>query len=155
MWKNILNKLNGKSLIPEPSVTSESLNLFTDASLQGFGGFFNGYWFSHPRPATANHHISVLELFAVLAAVSTWSIQLSNRQIIIFTDNEPIVSMWKSGSSKDKAIMALVRELFFTSTNHNISVTFRHIPGTNNVYADLLSCLQVERFMSIFLDCFP
>ena len=63
MWIFFLNKWNGKSLVPEPSVTSESLNLFTDASLQGLGGFFNGYWFSHPRPATENHHISVLELF--------------------------------------------------------------------------------------------
>ena len=51
--------------------------------------------------------------------------------------------------------MTLVRELFFISTKHNISVTFIHIPEKQNIYADLLSRLQVESFRSICPDCFP
>ena len=74
-------------------------------------------------------------------------------QIIVNTDNEPIVNIWNS--SKDEAIMTLVRELFFISTKHIISVTFIHIPGKQNIHADLLSRLQVESFRSICPDCFP
>ena len=156
MWRIFLDSWDGQSFIPEPPVTSSTLELFTDASLRGFGAFFKGNWFSIPCPSLApKTHISFLEFFAVFAAISTWCNYLANKQIIVFTDNEAIVAIWASGSSKDKPIMALVRELFFISTKYNISVTFKHIPGTSNVYADLLSRLQVMEFKSACPESSP
>lgn len=67
--------------------------------------------------------------------------------IIIYSDNAAIVQVWDSGSSRDKSIMKLVRLLFFHCVDFNISLTLMHLPGCRNVYADLLSRLQVPRFL--------
>lgn len=150
-----LTSWNGQSFIPEPPVTSLALELFTDASQLGYGGFFKGQWFSEPWPSHPDRHIACLEFFAVFTAVSTWSYKLSNKQIVVFTDNESIVFIWESGTTKDKPTMILVRELFFVSTKHNIHIVFRHIPGVINVYADLLSRLQVQEFKSACPESSP
>lgn len=154
VWGMFLTSWNGQSFIPEPPVTSLALELFTDASQLGYGGFFKGQWFSEPWPSHPDRHIACLEFFAVFTAVSTWSYKLSNKQIV-FTDNESIVFIWESGTTKDKPTMILVRELFFVSTKHNIHIIFRHIPGVINVYADLLSRLQVQEFKSACPESSP
>ena len=155
MWSNFLQSWNGSSFLPEPPVTAESLSLFTDASFTGFGGFFQGQWISQPWPFDVSQvtHISFLELFAVFATVSTFSELLVNKHFVIFTDNEAIVSVWSTGSSKDKQIMALVREMFFLCTQFNLTIRFRHVPGVQNTFADLLSRLQVDAFKSICPGC--
>ena len=131
------------------------LHFSLDASFLGLGGFFQGQWLSHPWPYDMSDitHIAVLELFAVFATIATFETSLVNKQIIMFTDNEAIVTIWSSGTSKDKQLMALVRELFFLTVRNNISVRFQHVPGRSNSFADLLSRLQVEAFKSICPGC--
>ena len=138
-----------------PPVTTPSLDLSTDASFLGFGAFFQGHWFSLPWPSPpAQHkgnpiHIAILELFAIYAALSCWKQSFIQQQVVIFTDNETIVSVWSSGTSKDSRMMCIVRALFFLATNINASFTFQHVPGKDNTYSDLLSRLQVAKFRSI------
>ncbi|XP_066928229.1 uncharacterized protein [Clytia hemisphaerica] len=157
MWAEFLSSWNGVSFLPEPAVTSDFIALFTDAYFLGLGGFFQGQWLSHPWPYDMSNltHIAVLELFAVFATISAFAIPLTNKQITMFTDNEAIVAIWSSGTSNDKQLMALVKELFFLTARHNISVRFLHVPGRRNTFADLLSRLQVEAFKSICPDCSP
>ncbi|XP_066928822.1 uncharacterized protein [Clytia hemisphaerica] len=157
MWSQFLISWNGTSFLPDPPITAESISLFTDASFKGLGVYFQGQWISHAWPFDLNDltHIAVLELFAVFAALSTFGDSLVNQQIIIFTDNESIISVWSSGSSKDTQIMAIIRELFFLTTRLNLSVRFQHVPGVKNVFADLLSRLQVDAFKSICPGCSP
>ena len=45
-------------------------------------------------------------------AVKIWGPLLRNRQVVVYTDNESIVSFWGSWSSCDGAIMSLVCSLF-------------------------------------------
>ncbi len=150
MWSVFLESWNGCALFQEPTTSSAVLGLFTDVSGVGFGAFFNNQWFSYSWPSnTTGVNIALLELFAVFAAVSTWSSELCNRSICVYTDNEAIVSIWAAGTSRDKAISALLRLMFFLCTGSNISLSFRHVPGVDNVYADLLSRLQVDRFLSL------
>eukprot|EP00111_Clytia_hemisphaerica_P017124 TCONS_00050701-protein len=155
MWFTFLKSWNGKSFMLSPIVTSRSLSLSTDASFLGYGSFFQGHWFSLPWPSsTAQHkgqpiHIAIRELFAIYAALTCWRRFFSNQQILIFTDNESIVSVWASGTSKDPRIMCIVRALFFLSVDINASFTFQHVAGKDNTFSDLLSRLQVEKFRSI------
>ena len=150
MWFVFLDSWNGSAFLQERAVSSSDLDLFTDASGLGLGAFFQGAWVSEPWPfSTVGINIALLELFAVFTAISCWSSALTNKHIIILTDNEAIVAIWASGSSRDKQIMALVRALFFLCTNLNLSIVFKHLPGVLNPYADHLSRLQVERFLSI------
>ena len=150
MWFDLLKSWNGVSVFQSSPVSASDLRLFTDASFLGMGGYFNGSWFSSPWIFDiSNLHISILELFSVYSAVLTWGESLRNQQVIIFTDNEAIVKVWESGSSKDENIMVLVRSLFFACVHLNLSVFLKHLPGHRNVFADLLSRLQVRKFLTL------
>ena len=156
MWAQFLNLWNGRSFMLDPPLSSDSIDLYSDASFSGLGAYFQGQWISYAWPVdVSKFHISILELFAVFAAVSTWGDSLSRKQITVFTDNEAIVSVWSTGSSRDPAIMTLVRSLFFLSVKCNLALTFQHVPGVFNVYADLLSRLQVDAFKSACQQASP
>ena len=146
-WHHFISSWNGISIIQDQYVDAEQINLFTDASNLGFGAVFGNFWFSKAWPPEfKSHHINVKELFAIVAAIFTWGHRLHNKQIILYTDNLSICAVWKSTSSKDSDLMFYIRHLFFFCANRNINLLVKHIPGHDNVYADLLSRLQVHQF---------
>ena len=150
MWSLLLRFWNGVSVFQDRPVSSLELNLFTDASFKGFGAYFDGEWLSSSWQCDISpFHIGVLELFAVYCAIVAWRDQLRNRQIVIFSDNEGNVKVWETGSSKDPYIMRLIRLLFFHCVEFNITVSLKHVAGSHNLYADLLSRLQVSRFLEL------
>ena len=71
------------------------------------------------------------------------------RQIVVYTENESIVSISNSGSSRDNIIMSLVCSLFFLSVEFNNNIILKHVPGRKNIFSDLLSLLQVRRFLAL------
>ena len=72
-------------------MTSRALQLFTDASSLGFGAVYVDRWVSVAWPQSDSvYDINFLELFSVVAAVLTWGARWSNKQILIYTDNEAI-----------------------------------------------------------------
>ena len=146
-WADFVVSWNGVSVIQQAPVPSTALHLFTDASLVGIGGLYGARWFSAALPPRLRSTpIHVLELFAILASVLLWGPAWRDRHIVFHTDNLAITQVWQSGSSRDPAVMRLVRRLFFFAAQHNIALSFRHIPGSSNVLADLLSRLQVPEF---------
>ena len=146
-WIKFLPSWNGIAIIQETFINSDHINLFTDASGIGIGGFFNGHWFSVSNHQS--HSIAYCELLAIVAAVFVWGSELKNKQIIVFCDNQAVGEIWKSGTCKDPSIMKLVRIMFFELVKHNINLVVQHIPGKLNIYADLLSRLQVQKFKRI------
>ena len=146
-WLQFLPTWNGVAIFQEDVISSESLNLFTDASNTGFGGVFHKEWFTCQWPESfSQFHINMKEAFAIYAAISTWAHLLHNKQILVFCDNLAIVSVWNSGSCKDPNIMKVIRALFFTCASHNINVLTKHIEGKSNNLADALSRSQVQQF---------
>ena len=155
-WLDFLPGWNGVCMMQTDVISSPTLSLFTDASDLGFGALYGVKWFSHPFPAEfCNHHISIRELFAIVAAVYTWGTDWANMQILIFTDNEAITYVWRTGRSKDPVIMRLVRCLFLFTAKHNINILLQHIRGYYNLPADLLSRLQVARFHRVVPSACP
>jgi hypothetical protein len=71
---------------------------------------------------------------------------MANHSILFFTDNEALVHVINKQSCKDKALMFFVRKLVLVCLNHNILFKAKHIPGTYNRLADLLSRFQVQTF---------
>lgn len=147
-WLTFIETWNGRSKIQEPIIDSSSLQLFSDASNLGIGGFFHGRWFSVPWSGE-QLCITYRELVAVKACIATWGQLLRHKQIWMNTDNEAIIYIWSKGSSKDPTIMSVVRSLFSLLVEFNINIMFRHLPGNNNTYADLLSRLQVAEFLQV------
>ncbi len=74
---------------------------------------------------------------------------MSNRSILFFTDNEALVHVINKQSCKDKALMALVRKLVLICLQFNVAFKAKHIPGVNNVLADALPRLQVQKFQQL------
>ena len=67
----------------------------------------------------------------------------------VHCDNQTVVDIWESGTSKSPEIMALVRMLFFCAAHNNFNMCVQHIPGVNNVIADALSRFQQDRFRKL------
>ena len=128
-WVEFLPSWNGIELFQDEFVSSDDIELFTDASGFGLGGYFNGQWFSIPFNNTNSYSIGFLELLAIVITVFCWGDSWHNKQITLFTDNESIVHVWSTGSCKSANIMTLVRLLFFFTAKRNINLMLRHIPG--------------------------
>ena len=157
-WHHFLDKWNGKRFFCIEQVTSTDLSLASDASSFGIGAVCGTAWLSAPLPqAVAQLHINILELFAVFVAVATWGRQWVNKRVLFFSDNMCVVQVASAGTCKDRLMMRILRAMFFFTAQHNIILSFRHLPGSSNVNADLLSRLQVQRFLQLspFADRVP
>ena len=133
-WERFLPEWNGVAMFLDPDWTrANTLNLFTDAfGTSGYGAYSNGSWFRGswlPHQQLGVQSIQWHKLFAIVAAAKAWGPRLAKRRARFLCDNQAIVYAWFGQSSKDVAIMKLLRELFFTAANHNFSVQLVHIAG--------------------------
>ena len=93
---------------------------------------------SHPSSRTAP--FSGNNFFPIALACLLWGHLWSGRKILFHCDNQPVVDMWASGTSRDPNTMHLVRSIFFCGATHNFTV---------NSIADSLSRLQMARFRQL------
>ena len=153
-WLSFLPHWNGIAYFQSQPVSSADLHLYTDASSLGLGGVFGNSWFSVPLtmflditwfPRGEPFDVNFWELLALVVAFFTWEEHFRDRQVIIHTDNLPLVYIWSRGS-RNHTIMRLVRALFMRSARCNANIILQHIPGHVNILADSLSRFQVHRF---------
>ena len=149
VWLSFLSTFNGRSFfLDDRWQNSSKLNLFTDAADGiGFGAIFctefcHGFWPDHWR----YRNIAILEFYPIILSLYLWGHKMANHSILFFTDNEALVYVINKQSCKDKALMFFVRKLVLVCLNHNILFKAKHIPGTYNRLADLLSRFQVQTF---------
>ena len=152
-WHQFLPVWPGTSLFLEEAWTpAPTLHLYTDAAgAIGYGAYFNGAWLSeswlpHQRLNSKGISIAWQELFAIVAAVWTWSKKLQRKKVIIHTDNMSITQAWARTASRDPFIMQLIRILYLLAARGSFLVKLSHIAGVNNVIADSLSRQQFTRF---------
>ena len=82
----------------------------------------------------------------VLLAAVTWGAQWGKKRLLVHCDNQAVVHIWRTGTSKHESLMILVRTLFFTAASHNFTILLHHIQGVNNSMADALSRSEFHRF---------
>ena len=135
---------------------SEQLDWYTDASRNpelGMGGvhereYFITQW--DEKFITKNKpSINYLELFALTCAVYLWLPQHTSQSIIIFCDNESVVHMINTTSSKCKNCMVLIRLIVLQGLIHNTTIQARHVSGKLNKFADYLSRLKYKQFWEL------
>ncbi|XP_078333005.1 uncharacterized protein LOC144625574 [Crassostrea virginica] len=151
-WAIFLKQFNGRGFFPSGvQHTSSSLHLFTDASNKGFGCVFGCKWFYGPFSHDwISYHISVREFLPIVIAFDLWGSLLSNSTVVLHSDNLAVVHVINKTSSRDPALMQLMRRLMVLSLKHNIFFRAQHIQGISNIAADLLSRLQIQEFRSRF-----
>ena len=147
-WSRFSVNWNGKALFLEARwIPAHHLQLYTDASTMiGFDAYWNGAWFSQPRP---QHLMNIKELYANVMVCEVWGRQWKGKRLLFHCDNQAIVQVWESGLSRSSKLMCLVRALLFVATRHNFHVFICHIPGITNSIADSLPRMQMQRFMSL------
>jgi hypothetical protein len=94
------------------------------------------------------------ELFAVVVACRIWGDHFTGRRLMFFCDNQSVVAIVNSGTSKCPQVMCLVRSLFYIAVKFNFDIKLVHVPGIDNRAADMLSRDSVNNFLSEFGDSY-
>ena len=112
-WAVFLDDWNGVSMLDSVVHKTPSATLTSDAS----GRWGCGFQFRWP-PAWEAIHITVKELLPIVVACAVWGHQWRGCTILCRCDNAAVVAILKSGSSKDRVAMHLMRCLFFFTAHY-------------------------------------
>jgi hypothetical protein len=139
---------------PFPMITPgcKKWHLYTDAAASiGYGALLDRKWFcgAWSDPWWSRQNIMLLELYPIWAGLQLWASVFQDCQVVLHTDNEALVSVLAKGSSKLHYANAMLRDICLLSMRMNVTLLPEHVPGRDNILADLLSCLQVQKFLSL------
>ena len=136
--------------------SASELMFYSDASANprlGFGAIFGKNWlFAQWSNGFVEQNwpsIEYLELYALSAAVLTWSHLLENQRIVLFCDNTAMVGMVNSMTSSCKNCMYLLRLITLNNLIHNRRIYAKYISTMDNYLSDALSRLQFTRFWKL------
>ena len=122
----------------DPRPIQDELHL--DACLIDMGGIFVNQCYALPIPNDFHQYTIVhLEMLNIVVALKVWANQWSNKKLRIKCDNMAVVEVLTSGKTKDNILATCARNVWLLCAVFNISIHIEHIPGKQNVIADLLS----------------
>lgn len=148
-WHEFLSSWHGVNfwLFPGMSASSD-LEVTSDAAgALGYGAYFKREWFSGSwRPSQVQQSIAYKELFPIAVAAFVWGPQWFRRHILFRSDNEAVVHMLTSRTSKVPCLMHLLRQLLSAAARFSFTFTAQHVPGVHNSIADALSRFHWQEF---------
>ena len=133
------------ALLPDTAVGS------VDAGPRGWGGQLErqppvaGFW----SAAEAMRHITWRELRAVRLFILAYLERLTGRRLLLHEDNQAVVAVIASLSSRSPEMMAELRELVQLLLLHDISLRATYIRSEDNVVADYFSRIARAREYSL------
>ena len=137
-WITFLPLYNGVSIIPYSHWSNPDSVFSSDACITGCGAYFRGHYFHAEFPKSIQElqlHIIALELLSITVACKIWGKHLRGNKILVFCDNTTSVTVLNSGRTKDEFLL----EICYITSLCEFSVKAKHIEGTYNRTADLLS----------------
>ena len=75
--------------------------------------------------------------------------------MVIHSDNQAVVHVVNSGYSKDKELMHLIRCMFFFRAYWGFKLIADHVPGEQNVAADVISRNNLSLFSQVLPEASP
>ncbi|XP_070181208.1 uncharacterized protein [Littorina saxatilis] len=127
----------GVPIVPPPPQN----NLFTDASLSGWGAHLadqtaSGVW----NVSQTSWHINVLELEAVALGLRAFLPLLEDSHVKVHTDNMTVAAyLNRQGGTRSQVLSDSACRLLTWCSLHNILLSVVYLKGTLNVLADALS----------------
>lgn len=155
VWRDFLQRYNGRTCCQELELSSGEIELFTDAAgSAGFGAILGLEWCAEAWPPAWKDigfckNLALLELFPIIVAVEIWGEQLVNRRICFWSDNMAVVHCISRLTSSSPPVLALLRHLVLRCLQRNIWFRARHVPGVNNSVADALSRFRWQEFREL------
>ena len=147
-WRCFVEHWNGVELIQGPKL-DQGLEFTSDASGSwGCGASYGNQWFQYSWDAKAQLlHIAVKELVPIVMAAAVWGHNWKGSSITCYCDNQTVVAVMNSRSSRDRHLMHLLRCLFFYEARGQFKLLCSHIPGIHNGRADDLSRNNLSAFL--------
>ena len=134
-------------LFPGMSAPTDVVVTSDAAGSLGFCAYFNTEWFSGAWvPSQADQSIASKELFPVVVASHVWGSQWFRRHVLFRSDNEAVVHILLSRTSKVPCNMRLLGLLPSAAARFNFTFTSQHIPDIHNNIADALSSFHWQDF---------
>ena len=93
-----------------------------------------------------NESIAYKEFFPIAIAAHTWGFKWSRKHILFHSDNEAVVHILNSRTSKIPSIMHLMRSLLISAECFHFSFSAQHLLGVHNEVADALSRFNWQMF---------
>lgn len=158
MWLKFLQDFNGVRLIHESEwLSSDNIELYTDSSGNrelGCGAYCQGHWSYWSWPlgweSSIFKEMSFLELVPILLAMYLWGKKyFANKKIMMYIDNNALVSIVNRQTSKSKRVMVLLRKLVLLLLRNDIMFKAQHILGKKNNIADSISRKQFHHFRQL------
>ena len=156
MWLEFLDNHNGVSIFKDAQWYSKGdYELFTDsAASKGMAIYMNGKWAQarwgeNFKNECKNNNITFLEYFPILVSIHIFEKTLANKKILFHCDNEAVVEIINSQSSKCPRVMDLVRPFVLKCLQLNTIIKAQHIKGTENSIADAISRFNMQLFREL------
>ena len=130
---------------------------FSDASGSwGCGAYSGQSWFQLAwTPKTTEYQIAVKELIPVVIAAAVWGKQWKGLDVKCYSDNQAVVAVVQSRTSRDSDIMHLLRCLSFIEARFEFCMSADYIPGKCNDLADDLSRNHLSSFLQKAVNASP
>ena len=151
-WHQFLSQWHGVSFWLFPGLSPEAdVEVSSDAAGSlGYGAFLKDCWFAGPwAPSQQQQSIAYKELFPVVIAAHVWGHHWCRKHVLFRSDNDAVVHILNSRTSKVPCLMRLLHSLLFAAACHCFSFSAQHIPGIANQTADALSRFRWQEFRQL------
>ena len=116
----------------------------------GFGAYSRGQWFYGAWSSVqARQSTAYQELFSVVIAAHLWGSLWARRPVLFRSDNEAVVAILTTRTSKVPALMHLLRDLLLSAARWGFTFTAAHVPGVENKIADAISRFHWQEFRQL------
>ena len=106
----------------------------------GFGAYSQGQWFYGAwSTVQARQSIAYQELFPVVIAAHLWGSLWARKHVLFRSDNEAVVAIITTRTSKVPVLMHLLRDLLLSAARWGFTFTAAHVLGVENKIADDIS----------------
>lgn len=149
VWAEFVDTMSDTTPFPPlTEMANADLQLFTDASLLGYGIVCGTSWVMEPFPPFKDPQPSMTwrELYPILVATHVFADKLANKKIKFVTDNMGVYHILRSLSSPQQELMDIVRPLVLQCLKINTRLTSQYVPSLENTLADPLSRLNFQLF---------
>ena len=114
-FSKFLTKFNGVAFFDHRPIKA-SVEL--DACLMGMGGCWNSQVYSIPMDRDyKNFTIVHLEMLNLLVAIKIWADPWSSQKVVLFCDNQAVVSVLNNSRTKDRTLAAIARNIQISEWN--------------------------------------
>ena len=91
----------------------------------------------------------------MVIAAYVWGHQWHRQHVLFYSDNDSVVHILLSRTSKIPSLLHLLRALLLAAAHHSFSFSAQHIPGVTNSIADALSHFHWQDFHRLAPEAHP